>query len=180
MKSALIASVLLLSSSVLFAQSDAKPQSQTLELRVQPMANDCPVSMRANQGVWDHTIRVRQGQQEKVIQPFGQRIFLTLSGAHPAPIIAATVKVYGLTAKNHMVQTDSNANADGVAARTIKITFTPSSNGGVTGELYIPGFTAVNSIELLDVSYQDGRIWRVGGSSGCRVVPDPVMLIANH
>ncbi len=58
--------------------------------------------MVANQGVWDHTIRVRKGQQEKVIQPFGQRIFLTLNDSHRASIVAATVKVYGLTATNRM------------------------------------------------------------------------------
>jgi hypothetical protein len=50
----------------------------------------------------------------------------------------------------------------------------------MTGDLYIPGFTAVNSIELLQVSYNDGRNWRIGADSVCRITPDPMMLIANH
>jgi hypothetical protein len=172
--------VLLFSSLSLTAQNSAKPEDQVLVLRPQPVGSGCPISLVASQGVWDHTMRVRQGQQEKVIQPFGQRIFLTLNDSHPASIVAATVKVYGLTGKNHMMQTNGNASANGEATRIIEVPFATGQKGGVTGDLYIPGFTAVNSIELIQVSYDDGRVWRVGGSSVCRVTPDPVMLIANH
>jgi hypothetical protein len=136
--------------------------------------------MVANQGVWDHNIRVHQGQQEKVLQPFGQRIFLTLTDSHPATIIAATVKVHGLTGKNHMLQTAVDPGADGETTKIMEINFAASQKGGVTGDLYIPGFTAVNSLELLQVSYNDGRVWRIGAESVCRVTPDPNMLIANH
>jgi hypothetical protein len=139
--------------------------------------------MAASQGVWDHTLRVRQGQQEKVHQPFGQHIFLTLNtlnDSHPAPILAATVKVRGLTGKNHMLQTAGNADANGDAIKTMKITFSTSSKGGASSDLYIPGFTSVSSIELLTVSYDDGQVWEIGGSSPCRVRPDPMMLIASH
>ncbi|MGA8085702.1 MAG: hypothetical protein WCA10_00250 [Terracidiphilus sp.] len=180
MKIAAVAFVLLLSSFPLAAQNGAKPEGQVLVLRSSPVGNGCPIGMIANQGVWDHTIRVRQGQQETVLQPFGQRIFLTLNDSHPAPIVAATVKVYGLTARNHMVQANGNANPNGDATKIIEVKFVASQKGGVTGDLYIPGFTAVNSIELLQVSYDDGRVWRIGGSSVCRVAPDPMMLIANH
>jgi hypothetical protein len=55
-----------------------------------------------------------------------------------------------------------------------------SAKGPVTSDLYVPGFTAVSSIELLEVSYDDGRVWRIGGSSVCRVKPDPMMLIVSH
>ncbi len=133
--------------------------------------------MVANQGIWDHTMRVSQGQQVTVIQPVGQRIILTLGDSHSAPIIAATVKVYGLTGKNRMLQT---AGSSGEATRIMSITFGANQKGPVTGDLYVSGFTAVNSIELLQVSYNDGRVWRIDGARTCRVTPDPMMLIANH
>lgn len=136
--------------------------------------------MVASQGVWDHTLRVRQGQEAQTSQPFGQRIFLTLNDTRPAAIVAATVKIYGLTAKNHVVQTDNHATADGDATKTMSITFAMRQKNGVSSDLYIPGFTAVNSIELIQVSYEDGRVWRIGADSVCRVTPDPMMLIANH
>ena len=71
-------------------------------------------------------------------------------------------------------------NSNGEASRKLSVTFAANGKGRVTGDLYIPGFTAVNSIELLQVSYSDGRVWRIGAGNVCRVKPDPMMLIANH
>jgi len=179
-KIAATAFLLLLSSFSLAAQNSAKPDSQAFVLRAQPVGSGCPIGMVASQGVWDHTIRVRQGQEGQTTQPFGQRIFLTLNDTRPASIVAATVKVYGLTAKNHMVQTDNHAAADGEATKIMSINFAARQKNGVSTDLYIPGFTAVNSIELIQVSYDDGKVWRIGADSVCRVTPDPMMLIANH
>jgi hypothetical protein len=178
-KTVVAAILLLLSSISLVAQNAARPEDQVLKLKASRMANTCPVGMTANQGVWDHTVRVRQGQQEKT-PPFGQRILLTLSDANPATIIAATVRVHGLTGKNRVVQTASGPGADGEATKTMELNFATGPKSSVTGDLYIPAFTAVNSIELLQVSYDDGRVWKIGADSVCRVTPDPMMLIANH
>ena len=172
--------VLLLSSLTLAAQNQVKTEAPTLVFHGDTVGNGCPIGMVASQGVWDHTVKVRQGEQERSIQPFGQRISLTLADSHPAPIIAATVKVHGLTGKNHMLETLSSVNGEGDAVKTMKITFPTSSKGGVSSDLYIPGFTSVSSVELLEVSYDDGMVWKIGGSSGCRVTPDRMMLIANH
>ena len=180
MKHACVGFILLLSSLTLAAQNPAKTESPIVVDHGTLAGNECPIGMAASQGVWDHTVRVRQGQKQRAIQPYGQRIFLTLNDSRPDPIVAATVKVHGLTGKSHMAQTDSVANAHGEATRTMEIAFATSQSGGVTGDLYIPGFTAVNSIELIQVSYDDGKIWRIGASNVCRVTPDPMMLIANH
>jgi hypothetical protein len=103
-----------------------------------------------------------------------------LDDSHPAPIVAATVKVHGLTGKNHMLQTGADPNADGNAVKIMQVTFTANSKGGVSSDLYVTGFTSVSSIELLEVSYDDGKVWKIGGSSACSVTPDRLMLIANH
>ena len=170
-------SVLLLSSISLTAQNTAQPDSQALVLRPRALGSGCPVSMVASQRMWDHALRIRQGQEAPV---FGQRIFLTLNDTHPAQIVSAVVKVHGLTAKNHMVQTDRHATADGDATKTMTISFTARQENTVSSDLYVSGFTAVNSIELIQVSYDDGRVWRIGADGVCRVTPDPMMLIANH
>lgn len=180
MKHLPICFVLVLSPLTLAAQNQVKTESPiAIDLGTLP-GNRCPIGMVASQGVWDHTIKVRQGQQEPSIQPFGQRIYLALDDSHPAPIIAATVKVHGLTGKNHLLETAGGANADGDATKIMRITFLSSPKGGVSSDLYIAGFTSVSSIELLEVSYGDGKTWTMGGSSVCRVTPDRMMLIANH
>lgn len=171
---------LLLSSLALAAQNSVKTERPVVVFQGNVVGDSCPIGMHASQGVWDHTIKVRQGQQEQTVQPFGQRIFLSLVDTHPAPIVAATVKVLGMTGKNHMMQAAGGAGAAEDAVKTMRITFATSPTGGVSSDLYIPGFTAVSSVELLEVSYNDGKIWKIGGSSACRVTPDRIMLIANH
>jgi len=140
----------------------------------------CPVSMRATQGVWDHTIRVQNGQRE-VLQPFGQRIFLNLKDSHPARIIAATVRVRGLNGKSRIVETPVTTGQSWNAMRTMRITFTEENDGSFSSDLRIPGFTAVNSVELLDVSYDDGTASKPSGPRACNITqPDPMMLISNR
>lgn len=171
--------VLILVSPLLMAQNGAKGMPSAQILRGDRVVGSCPIGMQARQGVWDHTITVhRDGEQFK--GPFGQRIFLTLVDVHPARIVAATVRVHGLTGKNHMVQIDGDAGGDPNPARTMRIRFDANGNGSVTSDLYAPGFTSISSIELVEVSYADGSIWKIGESNVCRVTPDPLMLIAEH
>jgi hypothetical protein len=142
-------------------------------------ANACPIGMHADQGVWDHTMRIREGDKRAVIQPFGQKISLTLKDSRGVRITAATVRVHGLTGENRIVQTsDKTGGSD--AVRTVQVSFGRQGEAGVTGDLWIPGFTAVTLIELREVSYSDGTAWKVSGSSVCRVQPDPLMLISNR
>lgn len=144
-----------------------------------PIVN-CPVSMHATQGQWDHTIRVHNGERE-VIQPFGQRIFLTLKDSHPARIIEATVRVRGLNGKSHLMETPTSTAQDWNAMRTMRITFTDEGDGSFSSDLRIPGFTAVSSVQLLDVSYDDGTASKPSGPAACNTTqPDPMMLVTNR
>jgi len=179
MKRAALTVALLLTSLSLAAQSNAKPQTLTLYRLPNLVAGTCPIDMHANQGVWDHTLKIREGDKERVPQPFGQRISLTLKDPRHAPITAATVRVHGLTGKNRVLQTGNEAGTSD-AVTTIHLAFGAQGDAGVTGDLSIPGFTAVNFIELQEVSYSDGATWRVSGLELCRVQPDPVMLVINR
>lgn len=137
----------------------------------------CPIGMRARQGVWDHTITVHQGGQ-KYKGPFGQRIILTLTAAHEARIVAATVLVRGFNGKNRMLETSSS---EGNATKVLRTGFGKSSQGNaVSADLYISGFTAITSVKLQDVTYSDGSTWHADQSNACRVAPDPLMLVAEH
>ena len=177
MKSFVIVLSLLLSPLMLLAQNRiGTGQQPVVVFNGNAMGSNCPIGMHADQGVWDRTVRVWQGQKERTLQPFGQRILLSLAVSGPSPIVSATVKVRGLTGKNRVLQTGT-VGGDGV--KIMKITFVQKPEG-VFSDLYVPGFTSVSSIELLEFSYSDGRVWKIGGSSVCRVAPDPMMLIANQ
>jgi hypothetical protein len=192
MTRAAVLAAFLLSSLTLAAQSGstagaASSQAASHELRstsggtitVLPTVAGCPIGMQASQGVWDHTIRIREGDKERGLQPFGQKISLTLKDPRHARITAATVRVHGLTGKNRMLQTGSEAGTPD-AVTTIRLSFGPQGDAGVTGDLWVPGFTAVTLIELQEVSYSDGSTWKVSGTDICHVQPDPLMLISNR
>jgi hypothetical protein len=179
MTRAALAITLLFGSLPLAAQNGTTPKASSLYVIPTFLTATCPISMQANQDVWDHTIKIREGERERVLQPFGQKISLTLKDTHPARIQAATVRVDGLTGKNRMVQTGPNsANPDGI--RTLRVRFAVLNDGRVSADLWLPGFTAVTSVELLEVSYADGSSWKISGSNVCRVQPDPLMLISNR
>lgn len=183
---------LLLTSFVLPAQSNSNPgalnssteQVQSvpdLTIIVLPTVNAaCPIDMHARQGVWDHTIRVRDGERDRVLRPFGQRVSLTLKDSHSAHIISATVRVHGLNGKQRMLPTPTEGAQRWNSVTTRKINFVEEDDGSVSSDLWINGFTAVYSLQLLDVTYADGSIWRPSGSDVCRVQPDPLMLITER
>jgi hypothetical protein len=181
------AAIALLSSLTLFAQnrsagsggSSAQDQSLSSSTHLVLALNSasvCPIGMEARQGVWDHTIKVHQGENQYK-SSFGQRIVLTLTGTHEAKIVAATILVRGFDGKNRMLETSSS---EGGATKVLRTGFTESSNDTVSADLYISGFTAVTSVKLQDVTYSDGTTWRADRTNSCRVAPDPLMLIAGH
>ena len=107
----------------LAAQDSGKPEMKTIYLTAPVLAATCPIDMFASQNIWNHTIAVQKGRNEK----FGQRITLTLRDSHPDRIVAGTVRVQGLTGKNHVVQTGPAQNGD--SARTLKVSFAERSDG---------------------------------------------------
>ena len=145
-----------------------------------PTASACPIDMHATQGVWDRTIRVRNGERDLVPQGFGQRISLKLKDSRPARIVAATVRILGLNGKSAMLPTPADVSSRSNAIRTVTLKFTEEQDGTVTADLRIGGFTSVTSIQLVNVTYSDGSVWTTSGSNACRVQPDPLMLITER
>lgn len=162
----------------LAAQNPSQSKSTIVILPTQTIPA-CPVDMQARQGLWDHTLRVREGEQETIIHPFGQRFFLTLKDPHSARIVSATLRVHGTTGRSRMVQTAASNNTSANAMKILTVPFT-ADDGADRADVHVPGFTSVSSVELQEVTYANGSTWKMSSSSFCRVAPDPMMLIAEH
>lgn len=137
----------------------------------------CPIGMHASQSLWNHNIAVQKGLGN---EKYGQRISLNLSDSHSAKIIGAQVRVRGLNGKNRMLLTPTGTNQPWNATTTLNVKFVEEKDGSVTADMWIPGFTSVHSIRLLEITYADGSNWKSTGANGCRVQPDPVMLITER
>jgi hypothetical protein len=128
--------------------------------------------MHALQGTGRGLIAVRD---QRPSSSFAQRIHLALGDRQTAKVVSARVVVQGYSGKGRMAQASMNLTAD--LKRTVDVSFTPEENGSAS-DLVLPGFTAVSSIRLESIAYDDGSTWKVAAEQTCRVAPDPLMLVA--
>ena len=167
---------LLFSSLTLAAQDKSDTSAQAFPVPVKVISLACPVGMQAQQRGTSQLVAVQNGHRAQIS---GQRIALTLRAAPSPRITSAQVRVRGLSPKAHVARSKTGDLSSEIS-RKMNVNFDEESNGGVTGELVLPGFTSVTSIELQQILYENGTTWSVGGDSVCRVTPDPFMLISGR
>ena len=110
-----------------------------------------------------------------------QLLHLTLIDPHPDSqrIVSARMSVHGLSGKVRATPALSGS-GDADATQTLMVRFSSGNDKAAFGDLWVPGMTAVLSIDLKSVTYADGSTRSFYGREACRVAPDPLMLIAGH
>ncbi len=98
-------------------------------------------------------------------------------------VSTASLLVRGYSDKGHMTQADSKnapskSGPDAVRAVTVSLRDMP--DGQATGTFWAPGLTAVDSINLVSLTYSDGSSWSAPAGHTCQVTPDPLMLISGR
>jgi hypothetical protein len=142
-----------------------------------PALNGCPVSMRA-QHLSDGSL-VKTG---KAPHPagIGQRLHLTFTNPDPKQIASASVMIHGMTPKGRVMQAASAQGGSSDATQSLSVTFSAGPDRSATANLWVPGMTAVQSIELESMMYSDGSTWKPADGIACHVTPDPLMLITSR
>ena len=69
---------------------------------------------------------------------------------------------------------------DADVVRSLAIQFTSASGNTASGDLWIPGMTAVLTIDLNSVTFADGSTQSFTAHDDCRVAPDHLMLVADR
>jgi len=172
-RSAAISFVALLGSVSLIAQKPA----ETAEVYVlsASAAQECPVSMHAQQRAGGDVLVTRDGQRH----PLSQRIHLILGDfKNPARVVSAQVTVRGANGKPRAVPTAFSPGGPGEATKTLDLKFDVTENGEVSTDLSLAGFTSVSSIRLDSLTFADGSTWVSSDSKTCRTAPDPFMLVS--
>jgi hypothetical protein len=189
MKRAVVLSfVVLLGSIALAAQTAGQNQSSYGVSRMEglsttsmsstiipPVNVGCPVFLRAQHTADGGLLNVDKRRPERP----AQLLHLTLTNPDSRQIVAARVRVHGLSGKGRVTQTMSGADRPD-AASTIEVQLVQRSGKEAYGDLRVPNMTAVLSIDLNSVTYADGSTGSFTGHDACRVVPDKLMLIAGH
>lgn len=137
----------------------------------------CPVFMSARQRGAGGLVAVDHIQSAGP-GPY-QTIDLTLvpiQKSQPSEITEALVRVHGLTPRTRAIPADSVASGPAEITRTLHLTFDSQGPNARDAELALHGFTSVDFIELVSLTYADGSTWR-HSEQACRVAPDTMMLI---
>lgn len=152
----------------------ANTQTRTFTVTI---SNTCPVDMKA-QHLSDGDL-IKTGDRHP--RGLGQWLHLTLRKADATadgPAAKnATLAVRGWTAKPRVAGAAMKNRDTSNAERKIQVTLKPGPDGTATADLWAEGLTAVDSLELLSVSYADGSTWTPGAGNRCSARPDPLMLI---
>ncbi|HUB53343.1 MAG TPA: hypothetical protein VL986_14405 [Terracidiphilus sp.] len=144
-------------------------------LQMLQQAENCPVSLNVQHLPDGSMIRTSHGNERPHPSGIGQWLHINIM----TPTVAtATLLVHGYSDKGRMTQTDSKGGPD--ATRTVTVTFPETANGQSTGSVWVPGLTAVDSLDLTALTYVDGKTWSAQSGHTCRVTPDPLMLISGR
>lgn len=152
------------------------------QLTPQQWASACPVRMQAQHGTGRGLLlaRDRQGESSARTDQASQRIHLVLGNADGKQIAQARVMVRGYGAKVRVEHALSSPGAPRLLSRTLVVHMQPEDKETAEGDLMLPGFTSVQSIELLALRFDDGSSWNALLGTPCSVTPDPLMLIADR
>jgi hypothetical protein len=131
----------------------------------------CPVSLQAQHKADGSVVRTSNVHPKGV----GQWLHLRLANPQTKRVTEAQVTVHGLSNKPHVTKTAGSATDE---ERTMTVSFAGKAGEAAEADLWVPEMTAVESLDLNSATFDDGAVWNFAGSTGCRIAPDPMMLIA--
>jgi|HubBroStandDraft_1064217.scaffolds.fasta_scaffold48880_2 hypothetical protein len=136
---------------------------------------NCPATLNVQHLPDGSMIRTSHGNDRPHPSGIGQWLHINIM----TPTVAtATLLVHGFSDKGRMTETKSKGGPD--ATRTVTVTFPETANGQATGNVWVPGLTAVDSIDLTALTYINGSTWSAPSGHTCHITPDPLMLISGR
>lgn len=137
----------------------------------------CPISMRAQHLSDGSMVKTGKAQHPAGI---GQRLHLTFTNPDAKQIASASLTIHGVTPKGRVMRASPAQGDSSEATRNMSASFSAGPDGSATADVWVPGMTAVESIELDSVAYSDGSTWKVADGARCRITPDPFMLVTGR
>jgi hypothetical protein len=169
-------------STVWTTQTLSQTDARKAGIRIPALTNSCPVSLRAKQAAAAFARQVNNGgPQDNGTRPrdIAQRLHLSVTSADSRRVVAANVTVRGFANKGRFVETMSTGdNTD--AAKTFDVQFRAGPEHEISTELWVPGLSAVRSIDLNSITYDDGSTWKLAAGGSCSALVDGVMLIGGR
>ncbi len=124
-----------------------------------PVYFRCPITMRAQHLADGETIKTGKAKPQGI----GQWLHLTFMAPDSRRIVKATLAVYGSSPKGRVARTATVRSDSSDASRALTAEFTAGADRNDVADLWVPGMTAVQSIEVLSVARGDGSTLKLSG-----------------
>jgi hypothetical protein len=141
-------------------------------------ATGCPVALRAQHLADGSIVKTRDSALHNGHPAgIGQWMHLTLANSQEKRATAAVITVHGMSGRGHLTGAQAAGGMASDIARDLSVQFKATSENEVTADVWVPGMTAVQQIDVRSLAYANGETWQISGSGACHVTPDPLMLV---
>lgn len=148
-----------------------------------PPQVSCPVGMQAQHSPGlTAEVRVGKGGNGALEshREMGQHLELTLNNSKDKAISEVQIRVRGWSAKGHTMPAQSASSDYSDASRILDVKVNIAPHGTAKTEVWVHGMTAVDAIDLIGVSYENGSSWEPASLQVCSIIPDGTMLISER
>jgi hypothetical protein len=146
----------------------------------------CPVEMSAAQRGLTGTL-TPAGPNAQSPHPSTSRaqqsIDLSMTNTRLQRIVAAELEVHGTSNKGRMMPAHGAVLTDeptADAVRNVHLASSVPADETRTHTVTAKDLTSIAWISVMELRYADGSTWHARPGSECRVIPDPMMLIADR
>jgi len=144
--------------------------SPTITVYALQQADNCPAMLSARH-LSDGSVILTSRSHPKGL---GQWLHIALN-VHQGAI--ATFAVHGFSNRGRITETSLGSSPDAVRNVTV---YLASAQNEAGGSIWAPELTAVTSIDLVSLKFDDGTSWSGQDGHTCRVTPDPMMLVSGR
>lgn len=152
----------------------AKNQTNIIIVPV-PSQVSCPVAMQAQHGADGSTMMVAGGAHRGI----GQLLQFTMNNPKLATISAIRITVHGWDVKGRTLPAVETTSSYASASRTLDLTLSIGAHKTADTDVWVNGLTAVDSIDLEQVSYTDGSNWEPSTQQACHIMLNAITLISS-
>ncbi|NYF92023.1 hypothetical protein RBB79_20310 [Tunturiibacter empetritectus] len=177
----LSATLFLLAATASLAQSStasgSKPDASAVILRSIPGGTDCPIGFRANRQSTAQVLSANNADKNGPVLG----LHITLDQPPIAAIESIEVTVYGVSPKGRIVPTDfrsTEANTRDTVSKSFLLERSADDKTLSNADVWMNRVGALRWVDLNEIRYNDGTIWRPSGSEKCRAVPSNVVLVS--
>ncbi len=106
----------------------------------------------------------------------GQGLQLTFHPQDAPKIMKVNVTVYGLSGEARVMPAGSGSKAD--ITEIFQLRPEAGAVDLLQSEIWMQKMSTVRWVDLTEIEYADGSVWRASESSRCRAAPDMFVLVA--